>query len=181
MAEAEAEAQKSEDIAKVISYIEQKEASLSRYSDKLRQSIDKLVKIFGNKDICRVCGHDVVFHPVRKRGTGEVVCNNFKPKIEVSIDIIDDVPFYEEKDEFVGEINYYLAFHKHSLLMALRYQDGSIDYVLFRDASREKLKALVRSGRLIPFLQKVANMLKGKCEEYREVSEIAEKLANAIS
>ncbi|MCL6579940.1 MAG: hypothetical protein K6T73_11300, partial [Candidatus Bathyarchaeota archaeon] len=51
----------------------------------------------------------------------------------------------------------------------------------FDDSSREKLKALVKSGRLIPFLQKVADKLQSVGEEYAEVSEIAEKMAKALT
>jgi hypothetical protein len=49
------------------------------------------------------------------------------------------------------------------------------------DLSREKIKAFVKSGRLIPFLQKVADSLAVKGEEYKAVAEVAEKMAQAVN
>jgi hypothetical protein len=88
----------------------------------------------------------------------------------------------EPENATAPEIKYYLAIIKHHLGyvdVVGTYSDPS-GVTAFDEAPRETLKALVKSGRLIPFLQKVANTLQGKSEEYREVAEVAEKLAKAV-
>jgi hypothetical protein len=173
------------DLNQILDYIQEREETLSRYSDKLRQSLIKIANIFGRKDLCRYCGWYVHEHPTHKTGTGEIFCQTPVPKIEVSIDIVDDKHFHEEvEDEYSPNTKYYLAIIEHRLGYVETYDNDRFTpkYLLdFNGASREQLKALVKSGRLIPFLQKVADTLQGKSEEYREVAEVAEKLAKAVS
>ena len=171
------------EISEILSYIEQREESLRRYSDKLRQSLVKIANIFGRNNYCRHCGRWEGYHAnAQARKTWEA-CENFEPAIEVSINVTDDKHFYvEPEDDTSPEIKYYLAILGHEL----GYVDVVEEYnahgrvTTFQQAPRELLKALVKSGRLIPFLQKVADILAEKGEEYREVSEVAEKLAKAI-
>jgi hypothetical protein len=172
------------DLNQILGYIQEREETLSRYSDKLRQSIVKISDVFGSKVLCRYCGWYVNQHPTHKTGTGEIFCGTPTPKIEVSIDIVDDKHFMEEEQgEYSPNIKYYLALIKHRLGYIETYDNDrftSKTLAYFSDAPRKLLKALVKSGRLIPFLQKVADVLAEKGEEYREVSEVAEKLAQAI-
>jgi transcriptional regulator NrdR family protein len=107
------------------------------------------------------------------------------PKVFVSIDIEDGVPFYTEEEEY--RINeYYLAFHKHKLVIVMKSRGKSevwsAEKLVYgpHEVSRECLKALVKSGRLLQFLNSVAGKLETMDEEYKEVSEIAEKMAKAI-
>lgn len=166
-----------ENISKILRYIEKREQNLSRYSDKLRQSIIKIVDVFGPERYCRSCDQ-----PERSHDDPEKCA--FKPKIQVSLEIIDDVPFYTDE---LREEDYYLATVDHYLKAVGVAKGGDpTDRAhrwtqWFDDCSREKLKALVKSGRLIPFLQKVVDTLQAKCMEYEEVSEVAEKLAKAVS
>jgi hypothetical protein len=170
------------DLNKILGYIQEREKTLGRYSDKLRQSVVKIANVFGREDLCR-CGWWVDRHPTHKTGTGEIVCKTPIPKIQVSIDVIDDQPFMAEADEYSPNIKYYLAIIKHDLGYVETYDNDKYSPKNLRDfdqAPRKLLKALVKSGRLIPFLQKVADVLTAKGEEYREVAEVAEKLAKAV-
>jgi hypothetical protein len=170
------------DLNKILGYIQQREETLSRYSDKLRQSLVKIANMFGKSNYCRRCGKWQGYHSTTHRQTYGA-CENFEPAIEVSINVTDDKHFYvEPEDDASPEIKYYLAVLNHEL--------GYIDVVgeynaygrvtTFQQAPRELLKALVKSGRLIPFLQKVADTLQAKSEEYREVAQVAEKMAQAV-
>jgi hypothetical protein len=111
--------------------------------------------------------------------------HKFTPKIFVSIDVEDGVPFYVEEREY-DIYEYYLAFSKHKLVIALRirgkHEAWSTQRLIYgpHEVSRECLKALVKSGRLLEFLRMVAEKLQKMNEEYGEVSEIAEKMAKAV-
>jgi hypothetical protein len=172
------------DLNQILGYIKDREQTLANYSDKLRQSLTKIADVFGSKVLCRLCGCYVDRHPIRKIGTGEIICKTPIPKIEVSIDVTDDKHFMEEEqDEYSPNARYFLAILRHKLGYVESYDNDRFTpktLADFSDAPRELLKALVKSGRLIPFLQKVADILAEKGEEYREVSEVAEKLAQAI-
>ena len=230
MAEAELE------LVKTIKYIEERERSLSRYSDKLRRSLERIFNVFGNPNSCQICGlsewsgfHKKYYYydcnhpqasvsatddpkslesytsykivvleqenPVERWAWDDVkkeryvyVNKNqhkFTPKVFVSIDIEDTLPFYTvEDDEVIDE--YYLAFRKHELAIVVwtRYKGeswtSSVRTYGVDQVSRECLKALVKSGRLLEFLKTVSEKLQKMSEEYKEVSEIAEKMAKAI-
>ena len=214
----------------IIDYIQEREKSLARYSDKLRQAVTAIANVFGSKRYCRICnssfdsyGHAPYFnrythvgakspeeafskyHPSDVDGFKVVppdyLPGHWKdgnkllitkvpdedlhepiPKIEVSINIEDEEAFYydEETDEA-----YYLAFStemNHSLVAHIRDVDDPNNYKPrhLKDLKREALKELIKSGRLTAFLSLVAETLKKKDEEYREVSEIAEKMAEAV-
>jgi hypothetical protein len=173
------------DLNKILGYIQDRERTLANYSDKLRQSLIKLSNVFGDTQYCQRCNKWRVFHDQRwkDKPEGKGVCDNFKPKIQVSINVIDDEPFLvEPENETAPEIKYYLAIINHWLGyvdVVGGYSDPS-KVTAFDEAPRETLKALVKSGRLIPFLQKVADVLTAKGEEYREVTQVAEKMAQAV-
>jgi len=173
------------EISEILSYIKLREETLSRYSDKLRQSLAQISQVFGDADYCQRCGKWRGYHGTKELRQTWGACERFEPQISVSIDVIDDMPFKveEEQDEYAPNTKYYLAIIKHRLGYVETYDNDrfrALDLHDFSDAPRELLKALVKSGRLIPFLQKVADILAEKGEEYREVSEVAEKLAQAI-
>ena len=218
------------ELVKIIKYIEEREKNLSRYSDKLRFSLDRLFSVFGDKDLCRYCGygktvylnapgdyqrlpHDEAIVAINKmlnpteenvkwlqqRFEGwrkdpkfkasqakdlfpKIAIHRFTPKIEVSIDLFDEQPFYRDEDL---EEDAYLAFHDHLLKIVFLPWNAPKDFNLASEYSvwqvgRFYLKQLVKSGRLIKFLEYTAKKLKEYEQEYREVSELAEKLAKAV-
>lgn len=174
-----------EAIIKALKYIELKEKNLSRYSDKLRSAWITISDIFGKAKYCQICGQPKEIHPdkhpviVEKYGV-----HDFKPKIEISIDIIDDQPFYED-DELNAK--YYLSIIDHELKIkdlprdvdpsTLHYLSGG--YAMW-NAPRWLLKQLTKSGRLLGFLQHVAKTLEKMEAEYGEVADLADKLAKAL-
>jgi hypothetical protein len=170
-------------ISEALAYIREREETLSRYSDKLRQSLAQIAQVFGNADYCQRCDKWRGYHETEKARRTWGACERFVPQIAVSIDIVDDEPFHiQPEDDISPKVKYYLAIRNHKLGYTENvgtYKNGEI--VDFLRAPRELLKALVKSGRLIPFLQKVADTLQEKCEEYKQVAEVAEKLAKAIS
>jgi hypothetical protein len=173
------------DLNKILGYIQERERTLANYSDKLRQSLVKIADVFGNPQYCQRCNKWVEYHNKKwkDKPEGKSVCDNFKPKIQVSLDIVDDQPFLiEPEKETTPEIKYYLAIINHSLgyIDVVGEYSNLIKVTAFDEAPRETLKALIKSGRLIPFLQKVADILQAKSEEYGEVAEVAEKLAKAV-
>jgi len=169
-----------QDINKLLDYLRQREQNLSRYSDKLRQSLIKIASVFGPSNKCQNCDWYVDRHPTIH--AGEVICNKPTPKISVSVDVIDDEPFYIETSEYApgGMIDYKLAFQCHKLGYIEIYGQERSSLREFVSAPREVLKELIKSGRLIPFLEKVADTLANKCAEYKEVAEVAEKMAQAV-
>jgi len=169
-----------QDLNKILGYVQEREQTLSKYSDKLRKSLVKIANVFGSPEFCQRCNKWAEYH--EKPGVKDA-CDKFKPKIQVSVDVVDDQPFLKEaENETAPEIRYYLAVIDHYL----GYVDEEGTYsnsrliTTFEHAPREVLKALVKSGRLIPFLQKVAGTLQDKTEEYRDVAEVAEKMAQAV-
>jgi len=171
------------ELIKTLNYIFEKEKNLSRYSDKLRRAWVKISDIFGLKKYCRICGQSAGVHPDKHPAVTKYGVHQFQPKIEISIDIIDEEPFYEDEDL---NTKYYLAIIDHFLKIkdlpkdvdpnTLNYLSGG--YAMW-NAPRYVLKQLTKSGRLPKFLRHVAKTLEKMEAEYREVSEIAEKLAKA--
>jgi len=105
--------------------------------------------------------------------------HEFKPKIMISIDVLDDEPFYVEEEEY-ERTEYRLKFEDHELRIAEMQEGLEVDQLYPEIAPRRVLKALVKSERLIIFLKKVAETLKKMEAEYEEVSKIAEQMAKAV-
>ena len=168
-----------EEVMKILGCIKERKQKLENYTEKLRESIEKIVCMFGPSDECVFCGYKERLHPYKFSATGEVC--NFKPKIDVPIHIIDDKAFYVEVWVGADRTKYYLAFYNHELKIAREDSEGVIDYIYLIDLSNDGLKALIKSGRLIKFLKKAADELEKTSQEYKEISEIAEKMANAIT
>ncbi|MHA1723099.1 MAG: hypothetical protein ACTSXW_08490 [Candidatus Baldrarchaeia archaeon] len=171
-----------EDLIKTLKYIQEREKNLANFSDKLRQAWVTIADIFGKAKYCQICGQPREIHPdkhpviVEKYGV-----HDFKPKIEISIDIIDSEPFYSDE-----ESKYYLAIIDHELKISeippvaiSKPQIYKFTWPMW-NAPRYVLKQLTKSGRLPKFLRHVAKTLEKMEAEYKEVSEIAEKLAKAL-
>ena len=160
-------------INQILGYIKEREATLSRYSDKLRQNLQRIFDVFGSPDYCRICNDE------HKGQTA----HDFIPKIRISIELQDTEHFAEIGDE---PEYYYLATRNGRLFIMgtvaceMDITGWTCWYSQPNEVSREVLKQLVRSGRLILFLQKVADTLQAKSEEYREVAQVAEKMAQAV-
>jgi len=156
----------SEELNQTLKYIEESEKNLSQYTDKLRSEVSKFFNIFGDKAFCRICQDYENKHNITK--------HQFQPKIEVSIDF-EGEPFYRT----YGKV-YRLAIRHHQLVIVMNteYSEGS--YGVY-EVQRSTLHALLKSGAITKFFQELAEELKKQSEEYREVSAIAEKLANAVA
>jgi len=160
------------EITKIISYIEKRESNLSRYSDKLRESVQRIFDVFGNANRCQICNIEKAFH-------GKDT-HQFIPKVHISIDVLDDEPFYWYDDKhYGGRVNVFLATKNGGLVIAEYYGEEEA-YTLPSRVSRKMLKELVKSGRLIQFLRKVAEELEKAEQEYGEVAEVAEKLTEGL-
>ena len=216
-------------LKELLGYIEQREESLSRYSDKLRESLKKIDNMFGDSKYCAICSgreearehhrfysrkeskglddvEEIIDNAVRIIGpndflghwanaeSGEVyvedhekAAHQFKACIEVSVNVWDTEPFKTEETE-MGTYEAYLAIIEHDLGIARKDRDhkGTLLYEtnhrvqLFSEASRQTLKDIIHSNRLIPFLRHVADVLEKKNREYKEVSEVAKKLTSAL-
>ena len=172
------------DINQILGYIKEREATLSHYSDKLRQNLQRIFDIFGHPDYCQVC--DVSEGSLKHKGQkyADETAHVFIPKIRISLDLQDTEHFAEIGDE----PEYYYLATKNGMLHIMGTVACEMDitgwtcwYRQPHEVSREVLKQLVRSGRLIPFLQKIADTLAQEGEEYKQVAEVAEKLAKAVS
>jgi hypothetical protein len=127
--------------------------------------------------------HDIVFADpeLLSEDYKKYAKHKFTPFIQVSIDIKDVEPFREIEKEYEGKYLYYLAFSDHKLV--IEKFDTSLDsteIIYFDEASRETLKEIVKTKALVKFLKYVAEQLKQKEEEFKQVSEIAEKLASIV-
>jgi len=52
----------SEGLGEVLKFIQEREQNLSRYTDKLRDAVDKFFQVFGDKDVCQICGRFEEWH-----------------------------------------------------------------------------------------------------------------------
>jgi hypothetical protein len=204
-----------ETITEIMKYLIERSESISRYSDKLREALERIESQFGEKRRCRICGiyttsekdqliyanavidtnkpnakaivnkmipHDELFSKyadILDDANKSYAFHKFVPSIDVDIDIKDTEPFFTIDDK-----KYYLAFRDHNLVCIIEREEEienteSVHYI--SSISREALKALVKSGRLIKFLNYVAEELKKKEQEFKEISEMAEKMAQATA
>lgn len=218
-------------LEEILNYIEEREKNLSHYSDKLRNAIKQIFRVFGHSNMCRYCGayeHALchrryyvskdarTFNTLKEvreayptyqlsviplgedtggkwgdpkrnvlfvREVPPEARHTFKPKIEVSLNIDDEKPFYVKKgdlfkDGYTAKV-YLLAIRSHELIILVKYEYP--DYTEFKKetpdtVSREVLKHLVKSGRIGEFFKIVARELTEKEKEFKEVSKIAEKI-----
>lgn len=153
------------DFVGLVKYISEREKGLSKYSDKLRTSLQRIFNIFGDSVNCQVCDYSAPAEIHKSHA--------FVPKIQVSISVQDSEYFARE----TGEIDvYYLCIAQSKMLIQNQY--GNMHDAC--TAPRWLLKQLVLSNRLPKFLQLVAQRLQEVEEEYAQVSQIAERMAQAI-
>jgi hypothetical protein len=114
------------------------------------------------------------------RRLGEM--HQYRPAIKISIDVQDSVAFrIATIDDMLFE--YMLALHDSNLVInRIRVDDEKHAYFSdaveeYKSPSRETLKDLVKSERLISFLRIVKEKIEATSEEYAQVSKLAEKLA----
>jgi hypothetical protein len=198
---ASAEAQNSqapseEDFLGLIKYIEERGKSLSKYSDKLRTSLQRIFDVFGNPRYCQICGCNQETGTALGEGEnkGKHAGGNhvFTPRIRVGEEIADTEICIETSVDDLNFERYRLVFHDGKLQLK-GWRNCEMDETRVTTwftwpegtqrggtPSRAELKQLVRSGRLPKFLTLAAGKLKQAEAEYQEVSEIAERMAKAI-
>ena len=103
--------------------------------------------------------------------------HKFVPKIYVSIEVKDSEPFYIDDSDSYDTEEYYLIIGRFG--MRVEIGDGE-RFVDIKDLSRRAVKALVKSGRITKFLERVVKELEDSGKEYEEVAEVAERLASAL-
>jgi len=102
----------------------------------------------------------------------------FKPKIELSLEMVGK-PFYTDEEGH----SYGLAIRDHKLIIREFDELGEWWYdstdITFK-VSRKVLKELVKTKAITEFLKMYIEKLDNTTEEYKAVSEIAEKMASVI-
>jgi len=179
-----------EDFVGLIKYINEREKGLSRYSDKLRQSLQRIFDVFGNPDYCQICGCN------KQTGTNQEGENKgkhaggahaFVPKIRVSVNVRDEQEIcpdmfleFADGELRIADLSDCYQETDGNWYPSWLVPDNRSIYKHTYLASREELKTLVRSGRLPKFLALMAEKLRETEAEYGEVSELAERMAQAI-
>jgi len=105
--------------------------------------------------------------------------HEFKPKIELSLEVSGEVFYTDEEGH-----SYKLASDEHKLIIRefddygyMRWYDSTD---ILHSVSRKVLKELVKSKAISEFLKMYIEKLDNTTEEYKAVSEIAEKMASVI-
>lgn len=128
-----------EDFVSLIKYVSEREKSLSRYSNKLRQSLQHIFNIFGDPYYCQICGYSendtrhIKFRDEQGylhyeetstvNGITETYAKNkdyvheFKPKIRVSEEIVDTEICIETAEDELNFVRYRLVFSDGKLLL----------------------------------------------------------------
>jgi len=173
------------EVKQVLTYLSSRADALDRYSEKLRTSLVKIEDVFNDDKRCSVCGQQEHYlaHEAKRTGEG---CHSFAPMLRIHLgsDFAkkDKEPFMTATGKYSQGVEDFLVFEKGEI--GIREEDGSAEYASnygFGAATREELKAMVKTGRLLAFLQAVGEAVKGREEDYKAVSELAEKMAQAIS
>lgn len=55
MAEVRQAVEESADLVRTVEYLRERESELSKYSDKLRESVERIANVFGDRDECQIC------------------------------------------------------------------------------------------------------------------------------
>jgi hypothetical protein len=177
MTEVRQAVEESADIVRVFDYLREREEELSRYSDKLRKSVWRIANVFGDSDYCQICDYTQDKHDKEHK---------FLEKIEISVDIDGD-EFLENEGEDEDEDRELckLCLVDSRIKLKCYYEDNEDNeehttlYSL-ENVSRYLLKKIIKEKQIIKFIEKVKRGLDGVTDEYRRVSEIAEKLASAL-
>ena len=165
------------DIVATINYLQQKASELQNYSTKLYKAVAKIASIFGPPDECMICGSSSRVHDERDN-------HPFTPKICLLIDFEDGEWFKEEELDYCNNMRRWLFLAiKNGKMWVVERQESDPDraiYYYVDELDRESIKALVKSGAIPRFLQKLKKQLDADTEEYKHVSELAEKMASVI-
>lgn len=165
-------------IVGLLTEIDMREKALSQSSDELREGMEKIFNQIGDPNWCRVC--DRPFDPYHKLNIyTKDLDHEFTPKIRVSIDVCDSEILYSKSNRGSGSADCYLAIQQSHIVVLEKYFEDVYERDI-QDLSRKHLGDIVRSGRIIPFLKLVAQELQKTGNEYREVAEIAKKMASAL-
>lgn len=177
------------EVNQVLTYLSSKADALERWSDKLRISLLKLEDVFNDDSRCRICGQrkNYCTHDVSKQHQAlNPESHEFQPMLRIKLgtdfELKDERPFLVSQGRYGEGVEDFLVFEKGEI--GIREEDGSAEYAKvygFGAASREELKAMVKTGRLLAFLQAVGEAVRDREADYKAVSELAEKMAQAIS
>lgn len=96
------------------------------------------------------------------------------PRIRVSIEMRSKI-FYDD-----GDAQWYLDLDRKGLSFGVETPRGE-GIRSAEDAPRKVLNEVIRTGTLTQFLKDIADALKEEQDEYQEVAEMAERMAQAIS
>ena len=105
--------------------------------------------------------------------------HEFKPKIQVPIDITSKTPFYKTHGEW-GLIEYKLRFRAHRLEIVRYIEQNEAVTFTASEAPLAILRELIKSNGLIDFLKYTVAQLKEQNKSYEGVSKIAKQMAEAI-
>jgi hypothetical protein len=146
------------ELTQTINYITERQTNINRYSDKLSDALLKIDKAISNIKISR----DFEFLDTEPFYTKEYKEDELESPTEAGYLLIKD-----------GELK--TKYYKYTI-----YNDGYEEEWNIQQLPRLERKAIIQSGRLIKFLTTVAEQLAVAEQEYKQVAEIAEKMANAI-
>jgi len=142
-------------LARTLEYLQDRQNSMARYTDKLSKALYEIVKAVDNLNL------------------------------SVDLNYIDTEEFcIHRKDEFTIEKGYLqirnglLRTHYVTLDEGFNYE--KTESWIFNSISRAERKAIITSGRLPIFLSNVAEEMRKTTEEYKTVANIAEKMAASI-
>jgi hypothetical protein len=198
----------SPDAASVLKYIAEREQSLGKYSDKLRANVQRFFNIFGDPLKCQICGwsreqgHHAKYMSRKDHTFTDILPENGKIVKHDEYGIFGNPVTREEYFEEVKDIHFHIPQIRVSISMRdehfLDEEDhdwwaldvcrnglaiwhgGPSGMCNAKNAPLYVLKALITSGRLTAFLQDIADKLKDESEEYKEVADTAERMAQAI-
>ena len=155
------------EIDRTVEYLRERERQLSRYSNKLRSAVQRIANIFGDDRECQICGHRKE-HPDHQQ-------HEFVPKVEISIDV------YGDTFPDVNDTTSRLVITKDGLkLEDISDELRKCETWEIWQLPRESLKNIVKGNHIIRLFEIAKQKLDQTTEEYKQVSEIAEKLAGAL-
>ena len=161
-------------LAEIVSYIAAREGSLGRYSDKLRINVQSVFDLFGKPELCAQC--DTWAKDERHTEAD----HRPKPKVRLSFTVIGE-SFRVIGENFSEAITeWYLEASDGRLRIVTRLDGDENDYYTPTQAPRDVLKALVKEKAITAFLDAYVKQLDQTTDEYRAVSEAAEKMAASL-
>jgi len=184
------------DFVGLIKYLAEREKKLSKYSDKLRTSLQRVFDVFGDSSHCQICNCSeftgTALGEGENKGKHAGGSHAFIPKVRVSENIADTEICIESVEDELNFERYRLVF-SYGKLWLKGWRNCEIDATGVTTwlttpegtqrggtPSRTELKQFVRSGRLPKFLAYATEKMAEAEIEYNKVATIAERMANAI-